>query len=326
MPRAKIPAWHVLGNALTAISISLRQDSAPRWVTIHHLLHIFRFDPEVSIPISRFGSRFKIGPLTGTDSRVRVQVMHLPPGGLIGRHRATVQQLFAVVAGSGWVTGGDGRRREVCSGYAALWDEGEEHEAGSEPGLTAVCVEGEFEMLALGIAGADIIVADYDPAWTDWFEEIRARVWPAVSDVALRIDHVGSTAVPGLAAKPIIDLDVVVASEEHVRQTIERLARIGYRWRGDPGVAGRQAFKEPAGSDLHEHHLYVVVENSKAHLDHWLLRDLLREDADSRTRYAELKRRNVALAEGDIQVYLEAKADLVTDLLRRARTERGLPI
>ena len=251
--------------------------------------------------------------------------MHLPAGGLIGRHRATEQQLFVVVAGSGWATGGDGRRRDLRPGYAALWEEGEEHAAGSDAGLTAVCVEGEFEMLALGIIGADIVVADYDPAWPDWFEQIRARVWPAVSGVALRIDHVGSTAVPGLAAKPIIDLDVVVASEEHVLTAIGRLAEIGYRWRGDLGVAGRQAFKAPSGSGLPEHHLYVVVENNKAHLDHWLLRDLLREDADARARYAQLKRRNVAFADGDMQVYVEAKADLVTELLRRARTERGLP-
>jgi GrpB-like predicted nucleotidyltransferase (UPF0157 family) len=60
---------------------------------------------------------------------------------------------------------------------------------------------------------------------------------PTTKDVALRIDHVGSTAVPGLAAKPIIDLDIVVASDHDVRLVIEQLATIGYRWRGDLGVA-----------------------------------------------------------------------------------------
>jgi GrpB-like predicted nucleotidyltransferase (UPF0157 family) len=286
---------------------------------------IYRFDEEVSIPVSKFGSRFKIGPLTGTDSRVRVQIMHLPPGGLIGKHPATTPQLFAVVAGSGWVSGGNGRKREMRPGYAALWDEGEEHESGSDSGLTAVCIEGEFEVLPLGISGdAPIVVADYDPSWPAWFEQIRARIWPAVSDVALRIDHVGSTSVPGLAAKPIIDADVVVASDEHVRPAIERLGRVGYRWRGDLGVVGREAFKAPTDSGLPAHHLYVVVENNKAHLDHWLLRDLLREDAEARRRYAELKRRNAEAAAGDMQMYVEAKAELVTELLGRAHAERGL--
>jgi GrpB-like predicted nucleotidyltransferase (UPF0157 family)/quercetin dioxygenase-like cupin family protein len=287
-------------------------------------MEIFTFEEQVSIPISSFGSRFRIGPLTDTDSGVRVQVMHLPPGGLIGRHKATTTQLFAVVQGSGWGSGADGRRRILRTGFAALWAEGEEHEAGSDPGLTAVCVEGEFDVLAMPIT-QDIVVTAYDPAWPDWFERIRGRVWPAVADVALRIDHVGSTSVPGLAAKPIIDLDVVVASEGDVRPAIARLREIGYTWRGNLGLEGREAFFAKPDSDLPKHHLYLVVENNRAHMDHWLLRDVLRDDAVARARYAELKRRNVELADRDIDVYLAAKAKLVQELLTRARAERGLP-
>ena len=107
-----------------------------------------------SVPVRRRGLgpdlavRFavRIGSLTGDDSRVRVQVIHLPPGGLIGRHVATVPQLFAVVAGTGWVSGEDAERRDIGPGYAALWAAGEDHEAHSDDGLTAVCVEGEFEI------------------------------------------------------------------------------------------------------------------------------------------------------------------------------------
>ena len=88
-------------------------------------MRIYRFDPEVSIPISHFGSRFSIGPLTADGARVRVQVMHVPPGGLIGRHPAQVAQLFAAVAGEGWVAGGDGARRAITPGYAAVWEPGE---------------------------------------------------------------------------------------------------------------------------------------------------------------------------------------------------------
>lgn len=287
-------------------------------------MKIFQFDEVVSIPISDFGSNFKIGPLTGADSRVRVQMMHLPPGGLIGRHRATVAQLFGVVAGSGWVSGGDGRRRTLRSGYAALWEEGEDHEAGTEQGLSAVCVEGKFDVLAMAVA-TEIVVVDYNPEWPRWFEQIRDHVWRAVADVAMRIDHIGSTAVPGLAAKPIIDLDVVVASDSDVRPAIKRLAKIGYSWRGNLDIEGREAFVSPPRPALPEHHLYVVVENNKAHLDHWLLRDLLRDDADARRRYAELKRKNVELADGYMDVYVAAKARLVAELLTRARADRGLP-
>jgi GrpB-like predicted nucleotidyltransferase (UPF0157 family) len=288
-------------------------------------MKILRFDAEVSVPITDFGSRFRIGPLTGGDSRVRVAIMHLPPEGLIGRHPAASQQLMAVVAGSGWVSGPDADiRQPVRAGYAALWAAGESHESGTKDGLTAVCIEGTFAMLATAVT-QDIVVADYDPAWPEWFEQVRAHVWPAIADVARRIDHVGSTSVPDMAAKPIIDMDIVVTSEAEVRPVIERLAGIGYRWRGDLGVTGRQAFDPPPEPHLPHHHLYLVVENSKAHLDHWLLRDLLRADAETRHRYGQLKRANVERAGGNMEVYVAAKAALVAELLTRARAERGLP-
>ena len=287
-------------------------------------MRIFRFDEEVSIPIAAHGSRFRIGPLTGDGAAVRVQVLHLPAGGLVGRHPAAAQQLFAVVAGEGRVAGADGGHRDIGAGRAALWEPGEEHEAGSDLGLTAVVVEGVFDVWATAVT-TEIVVADPDPAWPGWFEQVHERVWPAVVDVASRIDHVGSTSVPELAAKPIIDLDVVVAAEEDVRPAIERLRSIGYRWRGDLGVTGREAFAAPDHDRLPRHHLYLVVDGSRAHQDHLLLRDLLRQDPGSRERYAELKRRNAAQAGGDIDVYVAAKAALVAELLTCARAERGLP-
>lgn len=287
-------------------------------------MRIFRFDEEVSVPISTFGSDFRIGPLTEDDSQVRVQVMHLPPGGLIGRHSATLRQMFGVVVGTGSVSGSDGKRRALGPGYAALFEPGESHDASSETGLTAICIEGEFEVPATGVTG-NLVVCEYDSEWPAWFETVSDYVWPAVRDVAVRIDHVGSTSVPGLAAKPVIDIDVVVASDSDVKAAIERLARIGYRWRGDLGIRGRQAFKPPRDAGLPQNNLYVVVEDCKAHIDHWLLRNLLIGDAAARERYAELKRRNALLADGDIDVYVAAKASFVAELLTRARAERGFP-
>lgn len=285
---------------------------------------LVRFDEEVSLPVSRDGSRVRIGALTADDARVRVSVVHLPPRGIIGRHATTSQQMLAVIAGSGLVSGRSGEPEAIGPGYAAVWEPGEDHDARSEAGLTAVCAAGEFDVMALSVT-RDIVVSDYDPAWPEWFAAVRRTVWPAVEDVALRIDHVGSTAVPGLAAKPMIDMDVVVATEHGVMAAVERLAAIGYRWRGDLGVPGRQAV-EPARDDgLPAHHLYVVVEDSKAHLDHRLLRDLLREDADTRERYAALKRHNARQANRNMDVYVAAKAAFVAGLLTRARAERGFP-
>jgi GrpB-like predicted nucleotidyltransferase (UPF0157 family) len=287
-------------------------------------MDVFRFDEEVSIPVSQFGSHFRLAPLISDVTAGRMEVAYLPPGGWIGRHRAESDQLFAVVAGHGWVAGHGGTRRDITRGFAARWLAGEEHEAGTDVGLTAVIVEGSFDVWAVSVTG-EIVVSDYDPAWPERFERVYAEVWPAVRDIALRIDHVGSTSVPGLAAKPVIDMDIVVASDADVQPVIERLAAIGYMWRGDLGVEGRQAFRPAEVEHLPRHHLYLVVEASKAHLDHVLLRDLLREDPDARRRYADLKRDNVTRAAGDMDIYVAAKASLVAELLARARAERGYP-
>lgn len=287
-------------------------------------MQIVRFDDEVSVPLTDAGSVGKAGALVEAMTGARVDVLHLPPGGRVGRQVAATPRLVAVVAGSGWVGGGDATHRAIATGYGALWEAGEHHEMGTDAGLRAVCIEGAFEMRAIAVTQL-IEVVDPDPSWPSWFEQLCAHVGPVVEDVVLRIEHVGSTSVPGLAAKPIIDMDLVVAADDEVGPVIDRLASIGYRWRGDLGVEGRQAFSSPPDVDLPRHHLYLVVEHTKAHIDHWLLRETLTHDPALRQRYADLKRRNQELAEGDMDFYVAAKAAFVADVLRRARAARGLP-
>jgi GrpB-like predicted nucleotidyltransferase (UPF0157 family)/quercetin dioxygenase-like cupin family protein len=286
-------------------------------------VELFRFDEEVSMPVGAFGSRFRLGHLVQATN-ARLSVMHLAAGGVIGEHEAVGPQLFAVVAGTGWASGTGGERRRLRPGQAASWEAGERHSAGTEDGLTALCVEGTFIVRARTVT-RDIEVTEYDPEWPRWFEEICDYIWPAVDDVAVRIDHVGSTAVPGLAGKPIIDVDVVVMSEEDVPRAIEALARIGYLWSGDLGVVGREHFERPAEPGLPPHNPYLVVEDNKAHVDHWLFRDVLRTDADARERYAALKIKNAQEADRDMDYYVAAKAAFVADILSRARAARGLP-
>ena len=99
-------------------------------------------------------------------------------------------------------------------------------------------------------------VVDYDPEWPAVFERVQSYVWPAVSDISLNVEHVGSTSVPGLRAKPVIDACIVVASSSEVPVCIERLASIGYIHRGNLGVPEREAFRH-APDELPRHHLYV---------------------------------------------------------------------
>jgi GrpB-like predicted nucleotidyltransferase (UPF0157 family) len=145
-----------------------------------------------------------------------------------------------------------------------------------------------------------------------------------VDSAVLRIEHVGSTAVPGLAAKPIIDIDVVVARDEQLPNALKLIESAGYRWVGDLDVAGREAFEAPVEPTLAAHHLYLVVENNRAHADHWLFRDALRESPDLIDRYAEIKRRNAVLAGDDMERYVALKAAFVAEVLTRARLARDM--
>src|ERR1700722_3643334 len=152
-----------------------------------------------------------------------------------------------------------------------------------------------------------IVVVDYDPSWPPTFASLRAPVWDAVRDVALAVEHVGSTAVPGLAAKPIIDIDVIVSARAETRAAVDRLAAVGYVHQGNLGIEGREAFESPAG--LPAHHLYVCVQGSAALINHLTLRDYLRGHPDRATAYGQLKQQLAAQFPTNIDKYVAGKTD-----------------
>jgi len=159
-----------------------------------------------------------------------------------------------------------------------------------------------------------ILIADYDPHWPALFARLRSRIEPALEGIASRIEHVGSTAVPGLAAKPIIDLDVVVPSVTAVPVAIERLASLGYVHEGDLGIAGREAFRAPAA--LPKHHLYVCVQGSAALANHLAVRDALRADPALAQEYGRLKRRLAREAGSDRARYVDGKTVFLSAILK----------
>jgi GrpB-like predicted nucleotidyltransferase (UPF0157 family) len=167
-------------------------------------------------------------------------------------------------------------------------------------------------------------VVDADPAWPKEYQAIASYLQPFLANTVVRIEHVGSTSVPGLAAKPIIDIDVVVESEDLIRPTIALIESADYTWVGDLDVTGREAFDAPRDSPFARHHLYLVVENNRAHCDHWLLREALLDDAVTRDAYAEVKRANVEASCGDPLRYVALKANFVAEVLAKARLERGM--
>jgi GrpB-like predicted nucleotidyltransferase (UPF0157 family) len=167
-------------------------------------------------------------------------------------------------------------------------------------------------------ARSPVVVAEYDDDWPKLFEQIARAVREAVADLGAEVEHVGSTSVPGLAAKPVIDIDVVVRSTADVGPAIDRLRSLGYGYQGDKGIRGREAFMWPRGAK--PHHLYVVVEGSGPHADHVEFRDYLRQHPGVAREYAALKR-NLAEQHGEDRLgYTEAKSEFITGALRAART------
>ena len=161
------------------------------------------------------------------------------------------------------------------------------------------------------------VVVAYDPQWPAVFELLRARADAALADVPHMTEHVGSTAVPGLASKPIIDMDVVVPAERAVWPALAALSAAGWRHEGDLGIPGREALRPPP--DAVYHHLYVVVAGSQAHRDHIDLRDFLRAHPGHAARYGQLKHRLAGLLETNRPGYVSGKAEMITELLREAR-------
>jgi GrpB-like predicted nucleotidyltransferase (UPF0157 family) len=161
-----------------------------------------------------------------------------------------------------------------------------------------------------------ITIENYDPKWHGYFEEIRRPIAAALDGLALAIEHIGSTSVPGLAAKPIIDLDVLLKNAADLPEVVNRLHPLGYRYQGNLGIAGREAFSGPAA--VFPHHLYVCPPDSDEYLRHLAFRDYLRTHPDAVAEYAALKRALAEQVGSDREEYTRAKAHFVLDILAKA--------
>src|SRR5689334_6600583 len=161
-----------------------------------------------------------------------------------------------------------------------------------------------------------IVVADYDPIWPHWFESAAFRIREALGDKVLQLDHVGSTSVPGLPAKPLIDINMVVADTTDEDAYVPALEAIGYKLR----------VREP---DWFEHrmlrgfdppvNLHVFNPGCEEVETMLVFRDWLRTHDDDRELYERAKRDLAAQRWEYVQDYADAKTEVVKDILSRAR-------
>ena len=159
-----------------------------------------------------------------------------------------------------------------------------------------------------------VTVLPYDEAWKTAFDAINTEIECAIGELILGIEHVGSTSVEGMSAKPCIDLDVIIKDSSMLDDVIERLAEIGYIHEGDLGIKDREAFKYTDKPHLMAHHLYVCTENSEELRRHILFRDFLRNDPDAAKRYSAVKKTAAKLYPNDIDKYIEYKSPCIEDL------------
>ena len=163
---------------------------------------------------------------------------------------------------------------------------------------------------------AKVTVLPYDPAWKDAFESIRREIEAVAGDLILRIEHVGSTSVERLSAKPCIDLDVVIQDYGVFDTIAAKLATIGYLHEGDLGIPHREAFCYSDKPHLMKHHLYVCPQNSEELHRHVTFRDYLRTHPEAVQQYSVIKETAATLFPDDIDGYMACKAPCIEELYR----------
>mgnify|MGYP002630259493 CR=1 FL=1 len=169
--------------------------------------------------------------------------------------------------------------------------------------------------MSLGLAKSVTRLEPHDPAWARQFEQERERLGRVLLDAPC--EHIGSTAVPGLAAKPILDLAVGCPADfAGLRQGLEGA---GYLYMGDGGDEGGHLFVRESAPEVRTHHLHVVRYAGPQWQGYLALRDLLRRSADARARYEGVKRDLARLHPLDRPAYTDGKTGCITELLRRRR-------
>jgi GrpB-like predicted nucleotidyltransferase (UPF0157 family) len=175
-----------------------------------------------------------------------------------------------------------------------------------------------------------IVLLPYEPEWPEMFAAERERIDGAIGQWAVAIEHVGSTAIPGIAAKPIIDIGVGLRRFEDALYCITPLVEIGYECLGEFGIPRRTYFRKrtetpgpgqspnPGIGRTHQVHMYE--ETHEQFVNHLVFRDYLRAHPDEARAYEELKRR-LAAEHGDVEAYADAKSDFVQHVLALASAE-----
>jgi GrpB-like predicted nucleotidyltransferase (UPF0157 family) len=163
---------------------------------------------------------------------------------------------------------------------------------------------------------APVTVVDYDREWPERFAKESERIRAALGDRVVDLEHMGSTAVPGLAAKPVIDISVGLRDLDLTNDQIASMKDLGYEFLGELGLAGRRFFRK--GGAQSTHHVHAVVWGGHHWSRHLAFRDYLRSHPEEARLYGERKRRLAADVDHDWYAYVERKNGFTDELFKRA--------
>ncbi|MEE8347632.1 MAG: GrpB family protein [Dehalococcoidia bacterium] len=170
-------------------------------------------------------------------------------------------------------------------------------------------------------AAEPVQVVDYDPAWPAAYERERGLIADALGDLMLGIEHVGSTAVSGLGAKPVIDIMIAVSDLADGEKCVRPLEGLGYEYKGEFGIPGRLYFRRFT-EGRRSRQIHMVEVGSDFWERHLLFRDYLRAHAQDARRYYELKLRLAAQFRDDRVGYTEAKTEFIRSAEAKARAAK----
>ena len=166
-----------------------------------------------------------------------------------------------------------------------------------------------------------VVVLPYDVAWQSAFEKIKGEIEETIGDLIIGIEHVGSTSVEGLYAKPCIDIDVIIKDYSVFTAVVEALKGIGYIHEGDLGIKDREAFEYTDKPHLMMHHLYVCPQYSEELNRHITFRDFLRINPEAVKKYSSIKEKAAELFPDDIDGYIEYKSPCIKELYKECGLE-----
>lgn len=169
--------------------------------------------------------------------------------------------------------------------------------------------------------GSGVRLSPYDPLWPAMFEAEARRIEDACSGLVIRLEHIGGTSVPGMSAKPVIDILAGRPPQSRAADYITAIRQLGYEHKGALGVPGREYFRR--GSPR-SHHLHLVSWSSTVWEGHLLFRDRLRADAAIARDYEAVKRELAMAHADDRRAYTDAKGPFIRAVIRDARARQGI--